>query len=190
MLRVVSAVDISASLGFLEAIREGGRLSDSSWPSGKVQSPSYSERLQRKRRRRNLCTLYTDSKYACVGFEPQKNDKSPILSSFVASTTAGEVAISSEQKVYDVVLKQAALVKKHLRSNTALDVKPDLVIPGTTTLLTEAYDRCGEVCAEYAKTFYLGQLSYPVFNLLLFLLGFHYGIRNQEIVINSSMVLS
>ncbi|PIA26680.1 hypothetical protein AQUCO_09100082v1 [Aquilegia coerulea] len=31
-------------------------------------------------------------------------------------------------------------------------------IPGTLTLLNEAYDRCREVCAEYAKTFYLGTL--------------------------------
>ena len=68
----------------------------------------------------------------------------------------GEMAVSSEQKVYDVVLKQAALVKKQLRSSEELDVKPDIILPGTQSLLSEAYDRCGEVCAEYAKTFYLG----------------------------------
>lgn len=155
MQRLVSPVDASASLGFLEAIREGGRFSDSSRLVGKVQSPSSNERLQRKRHRWSLCSLYADSKYACVGFQPQENDNFPIVSSFVANP-AEEVAISSEQKVYDVVMKQAALVKTHLRSNAALDVKPDMVIPGTTTLLTEAYDRCGQVCAEYAKTFYLG----------------------------------
>ena len=78
----------------------------------------------------------------------------PICSSLVANH-AGDVVISSEQKVYDVVLKQAALVKQQRRPN-AVDVKPDIVVPGTMYLLKEAYDRCGEVCAEYAKTFYLG----------------------------------
>ncbi|XP_038720427.1 phytoene synthase 2, chloroplastic-like [Tripterygium wilfordii] len=81
----------------------------------------------------------------------------PVTSSVVASP-AGEMAVSSEEKVYSVVLKQAALVEKQLRSRGDLDVKPDIAIPGTLSLLSEAYDRCGEVCAEYAKTFYLGTL--------------------------------
>ncbi|XP_022759397.1 phytoene synthase 2, chloroplastic isoform X2 [Durio zibethinus] len=78
-----------------------------------------------------------------------------------SSATAGEMAVSSEEKVYNVVLKQAALVKRQLRRSSGdldLDVKPDIILPGTLNLLSEAYDRCGEVCAEYAKTFYLGTL--------------------------------
>ncbi|XP_039049702.1 phytoene synthase 2, chloroplastic-like isoform X2 [Hibiscus syriacus] len=64
---------------------------------------------------------------------------------------------SSEQRVYDVVLKQAALVKEQ-RGKKALDLeKTSEKTDGFTDwdLLNEAYDRCGEVCAEYAKTFYL-----------------------------------
>ncbi|KAJ0550046.1 putative 15-cis-phytoene synthase [Helianthus annuus] len=57
-----------------------------------------------------------------------------------------------------VVLKQAALVKEQMREKEDVEVKPDVVLPGTLGLLSEAYDRCGEVCAEYAKTFYLGTL--------------------------------
>ncbi|KAE8659478.1 Phytoene synthase [Hibiscus syriacus] len=67
---------------------------------------------------------------------------------------------SSEQRVYDVVLKQAALVKEQ-RGKKALDLeKTSEKTDGFTDwdLLNEAYDRCGEVCAEYAKTFYLGTL--------------------------------
>ncbi|GKV00256.1 hypothetical protein SLEP1_g12978 [Rubroshorea leprosula] len=79
----------------------------------------------------------------------------PVIPSAVA-TPAVEMAVSSEEKVYNVVLKQAALVKKQVRSTGDLDVKPEIVVPGTLSLLSEAYDRCGEVCAEYAKTFYLG----------------------------------
>lgn len=87
----------------------------------------------------------------------------PVLSSMVANPT-GELVLSSEQRVYDVVLKQAALVNRELRSREDLDfdVKPDITVPGNLSLLNEAYDRCGEVCAEYAKTFYLGtQLMTP-----------------------------
>ncbi|KAH9674963.1 Phytoene synthase [Citrus sinensis] len=77
----------------------------------------------------------------------------------MVASTAGEVAMSSEEMVYNVVLKQAALVNKQPSGVTRdLDVNPDIALPGTLSLLSEAYDRCGEVCAEYAKTFYLGTL--------------------------------
>ncbi|XP_050228044.1 phytoene synthase 2, chloroplastic [Mercurialis annua] len=85
-----------------------------------------------------------------------KSNKLGMTTSLIASP-AGEMAISSEEMVYNVVLKQAALVKQ-LRSSEELDVKPDIVLPGSLGLLSEAYDRCGEVCAEYAKTFYLGTM--------------------------------
>ncbi|KAH9620943.1 hypothetical protein KSS87_016935 [Heliosperma pusillum] len=85
-----------------------------------------------------------------------------VVSSTVANPTGDMGVISSEQRVYDVVLKQAALVNRELRGrddlDLDLDVKPDIAVPGTLSLLGEAYDRCGEVCAEYAKTFYLGTL--------------------------------
>ncbi|ONK64201.1 uncharacterized protein A4U43_C07F23190 [Asparagus officinalis] len=145
LLRLISPVEIPSGLNSSEAIR------------GKVWSPKY-DNLHRKKPTWSLCSVYTDSKYACVGFEPENNGNFLIRSSLVANP-AGEVAISSEQKVYDVVLKQAALVKDQRRKmNTLIDVKPDMVVPGTLYLLREAYDRCGEVCAEYAKTFYLGTL--------------------------------
>lgn len=80
-----------------------------------------------------------------------------------ASALVGANPTSSEQKVYNVVLKQAALVKRELTSTIKEldgddDVKPDMIVPGSLSLLNEAYDRCREVCAEYAKTFYLGTL--------------------------------
>lgn len=66
---------------------------------------------------------------------------------------------SSVDRVYEVVLKQAALVREQRREK-ALDVKKPEEAEGSTggDLLNEAYERCGEVCAEYAKTFYLGTL--------------------------------
>ncbi|XP_020593288.1 phytoene synthase, chloroplastic [Phalaenopsis equestris] len=102
-------------------------------------------------------SLFLNYNYPCVGQEPEKDLKFPIYSSLVANPV-GEVAISSEQKVYDVVLKQAALVEQQLRKKNTLEVKTDMLVPGTPYLLKEAYDRCGQVCAEYAKTFYLGTL--------------------------------
>ncbi|KAI7724653.1 hypothetical protein M8C21_006387 [Ambrosia artemisiifolia] len=83
--------------------------------------------------------------------------KSEVVSRVVANPT-DELVVSSEQLVYDVVLKQAALVKDQIRAKEDIEVKSDIVLPGTLGLLSEAYDRCGEVCAEYAKTFYLGTL--------------------------------
>lgn len=75
-----------------------------------------------------------------------------------SGAVAAETARSSEERVYEVVLKQAALVKENRRgTNIALDMDKEV---GTDfangDLLNVAYDRCGEVCAEYAKTFYLG----------------------------------
>lgn len=70
---------------------------------------------------------------------------------------------SSEERVYEVVLKQAALVREQRRGrDKALELnKPNTGTDALTNrdLLNEAYDRCGEVCAEYAKTFYLGTCS-------------------------------
>ncbi|KAJ6391949.1 hypothetical protein OIU77_025832 [Salix suchowensis] len=67
---------------------------------------------------------------------------------------------SSTERVYEVVLKQAALVKEQ-KKERALDVGKENDQTESMTrgdLLNGAYDRCGEVCAEYAKTFYLGTL--------------------------------
>jgi phytoene synthase len=61
-------------------------------------------------------------------------------------------AMSSEETVRQLVLKQAALA-------AAARARP----PSTARLagrdagaLDAAFDRCGAVCKEYAKTFYLG----------------------------------
>ena len=104
-----------------------------------------------------LCSLSTDMKYACVGRSGLESASNfPLIANVLANPAAGEVAVSSEQKVYDVVLKQASLVKRKLGATGELDAKPDIALPGNLSLLNEAYDRCGEICAEYAKTFYLG----------------------------------
>ncbi|KAK9672190.1 hypothetical protein RND81_12G083300 [Saponaria officinalis] len=96
-----------------------------------------------------------------LGVEKQKRRVGfPVLSSIVANPTEDTTVVTSEQRVYDVVLKQAALVNRELqpRGDRDLDVKSDFFVPGTLNLLGEAYDRCGEVRAEYAKTFYLETL--------------------------------
>ncbi|OEL29843.1 Phytoene synthase, chloroplastic [Dichanthelium oligosanthes] len=100
-----------------------------------------------------LCSL----RYACLGLEPGEIGRASAVYSSLAVNPAGEAVVSSEQKVYDVVLKQAALLKRQLRTQTppVLDVRPqDLDMPRNG--LKEAYGRCGEICEEYAKTFYLG----------------------------------
>lgn len=76
------------------------------------------------------------------------------------STSVASPSRSSVERVYEVVLKQAALVREQ-RTEKALDVKKPEEAEGLTggDLLNEAYERCGEVCAEYAKTFYLGNFA-------------------------------
>jgi hypothetical protein len=70
---------------------------------------------------------------------------------------------ATEEAVYEVVLRQAALVDE-LQGKRAREAgrrrwreeEEDSELGWG--LLGDAYDRCGEVCAEYAKTFYLGEL--------------------------------
>lgn len=152
---VTPTIEVTNSVGFFNSVRDGNRLLD---PSISISRFWGSIRAKKGRKEKwNSYSVSTDLKYSGVGCSGLVDSGSNfhVLSSMVANP-AGEMAVSSEQKVYDVVLKQAALVKRQLRSSGDLDVKPDIVLPGTLSLLSEAYDRCGEVCAEYAKTFYLG----------------------------------
>ncbi|CAA3012241.1 phytoene synthase 2, chloroplastic [Olea europaea subsp. europaea] len=151
--------EVSSSTGFLESVREGIRNLDSSRSISQGRNLICNGRFRKGRKySRNLSYPNADSRYSCLGeSNPGDGRNLSVISSMVASP-AGEIALTSEQKVYDVVLKQAALVKRQLRSSDNLEVKPDIVLPGSLSLLSEAYDRCGEVCAEYAKTFYLGTL--------------------------------
>lgn len=75
----------------------------------------------------------------------------------------GRNFLSAEQRVYEAVAKQVAIVEREQsrsRQSSLLDVRPDLTPVSTLEMLDEAYTRCGEVCAEYAKTFYLGTKSH------------------------------
>jgi hypothetical protein len=73
---------------------------------------------------------------------------------------------ATEEAVYEVVLRQAALVDE-LQGKRAREAgrrrwreeEEDSELGWG--LLGDAYDRCGEVCAEYAKTFYLGEHPPP-----------------------------
>ncbi|KAF6146537.1 hypothetical protein GIB67_008823 [Kingdonia uniflora] len=137
---------------------------DSSSSRSLYLRPSFEGKLKRTKPNwssTSTCSLNQCLKFSCLGESENNNTRNikfPVLSSLVANP-GGEIVVSSEEMVYNVVLKQAALVKRQLRtSEVNMDVKPDLVVPGTLSLMNEAYDRCKEVCAEYAKTFYLGTL--------------------------------
>eukprot|EP00268_Persea_americana_P022380 TRINITY_DN2227_c0_g1_i2.p1 TRINITY_DN2227_c0_g1~~TRINITY_DN2227_c0_g1_i2.p1 ORF type:complete len:437 (+),score=88.16 TRINITY_DN2227_c0_g1_i2:403-1713(+) len=162
LLWVITPAEVSNSLGFSESFHEGGRQFHNLRSVNRAASSRNGRWKQREWKRRwSSCSLNADLKYACLGFVPEDSGNFPVVSSLIANP-AGEIALTSEQKVYDVVLKQAALVKEQLRANGTLEVKQDRAVPGSLHLLNEAYDRCGEVCAEYAKTFYLGtQLMTP-----------------------------
>ena len=92
---------------------------------------------------------------------------------FAAASLSGAVANpprSSEKKVYEVVLKQAALLKEQ-KKERILDVitgNDQAESMSRGDLLNGAYNRCGEVCAEYAKTFYLGICSLSLFLVFVY----------------------
>ncbi|KAF0931830.1 hypothetical protein E2562_005793 [Oryza meyeriana var. granulata] len=73
---------------------------------------------------------------------------------------------AAEGAVYVVVLRQAALVEEATTRGEAPGASRLLAAEdacggiGSCGLLGDAYDRCGEVCAEYAKTFYLATSPY------------------------------
>jgi phytoene synthase len=78
---------------------------------------------------------------------------------------AAEPSRSSEERVYEVVLKQASLVRE-VKRGVNIEFGLEKTIEGDFSngdVLNSAYDRCGEVCAEYAKTFYLGILLSHLF---------------------------
>lgn len=133
---------LANGFGFIDSIREGNRLIDSRLMIRDRCSVFARRRIKDRKQKRFSYSVNV-----------------PEITSMVVSTADELATLSSEEKVYNVVLKQAALITEKLRSNPDIDVNPDAVLPGNLGLLSEAYDRCGEVCAEYAKTFYLG-LSY------------------------------
>lgn len=154
MFWVVSPTcEISNGVGFLDALKESNRVVDSL----RSRSLVGCDRLNRGFRSRGNCgSLNVDLRFSCFAVFNSKNQGRVLPISSVATSPTGEIALSSEQKVYEVVLKQAALVKRHSASGQDMEVKPEIALPATLSLLNEAYNRCGEVCAEYAKTFYLG----------------------------------
>jgi phytoene synthase len=81
--------------------------------------------------------------------------------SAACSSAVAHPSRSSVERVYEVVLKQAALVREQ-RGESSLNLKKPIETDGMAdwNLLNEAYERCGEVCAEYAKTFYLGTSTF------------------------------
>lgn len=163
LLWVVSPTcEVTNGIGLMESVREGNRIHDSfrSISSQRNLIRSGCSRVSKGRKyRRSYGSVNADLRYACLGDSGLENGRRVFYptSSLVASP-AGEIALSSEQRVYEVVLKQAALVKRQLKSGQELEVKPEINLPGSGSVLSEAYDRCGQVCEEYAKTFYLGTL--------------------------------
>ncbi|XP_020591794.1 phytoene synthase 2, chloroplastic-like [Phalaenopsis equestris] len=68
---------------------------------------------------------------------------------------------TSQEMIHEAVIKQAALARENFRWNriAAADAAAvELSTPANSNMLNVAYERCGEVCKEFAKTFYLGTM--------------------------------
>lgn len=64
----------------------------------------------------------------------------------------------TDLRVKEVVQKQSQTHKSFVRENDHARRKPHF----HPDFLEEAYERCRNICAEYAKTFYLGLISFPL----------------------------
>ncbi|KAL3630369.1 Syntaxin-like protein psy1 [Castilleja foliolosa] len=158
VLRVVCTNPmIATGTGFFESGQDGNRAFLDLFRSKRLICNGKLKKGP-KNRTKNLSFTNGDSSHACFSGSSLEDGSILSLTPSMGASPAAEIALTSEEKVYDVVLKQAALVKRRLKSNEDLEVKLDIVLPGSLSVLNDAYDRCGEVCAEYAKTFYLGTL--------------------------------
>ncbi|GAA0161658.1 cyclase [Lithospermum erythrorhizon] len=151
--------EASTGTGFLVSVRKGNRLFDSSRIFSRDRNvPCKVRVMKRGKQKLSVSSLNAELDSSCIGASGlERGSKFSVLSSLVV-TPADNLFMTSKQKVYDVVLKQAALLQRQLGTKEDIEVKPDFVLPGPLGLLDEAYERCREVCAEYAKTFYLGTL--------------------------------
>ncbi|KAL8476586.1 hypothetical protein ACS0TY_029036 [Phlomoides rotata] len=155
---VYPSSEVSNSAGFTGLTRGGNQVHDSLRSSGCCKNLMFNGGLTKGPKNR------MDSSYrkACSRRSRLTNGSSVCVMSNVVAEPAGEIGLSSEQKVYDVVVKQAALVKRELKSSSDTNMKRGIILPGSVSVLGEAYDRCRQVCAEYAKTFYLGLNPLPL----------------------------
>ncbi|XP_027172717.1 phytoene synthase 2, chloroplastic-like [Coffea eugenioides] len=106
--------------------------------------------IARNRNSKSNSTICFELKFSSAGMVPAA----------VITDVTSPSRTTSEEKVYDVVLKQAALVKQKKTDRSIHEKKLLEQRTGNISwdLLNKAYDRCGEICAEFAKTFYLGTL--------------------------------
>ena len=115
-----------------------------------------------------MCSIFAPAAKPCISVN---NGKFPSRKSTV---TRAEVAMSPQQKstgifpalamhgipfadlhVQEIVERQSKnLAREDPREKPQFHPK----------FLVEAYERCRDICAEYAKTFYLGPTSFPFFH--------------------------
>lgn len=89
------------------------------------------------------------------GFTKERGSYLKVLSSLITDPS-DRSTLSAEQKVNDVVAKQASMFQDQMKRGFTGDLQSNELVKISPELLADAYARCGEVCAEYAKTFYLG----------------------------------
>ncbi|WVZ65818.1 hypothetical protein U9M48_015120 [Paspalum notatum var. saurae] len=113
-------------------------------------------------RRRGGCSVHAagSNTIDCLEARPWGSLALPGLQVAAPAPAPGDDALAgaapAEQRVHEVVLRQAALAAATPRT---AGIEPGPMAAGE---LREAFDRCGEVCKEYAKTFYLAtQLMTP-----------------------------
>ncbi|KAL0915737.1 hypothetical protein M5K25_013191 [Dendrobium thyrsiflorum] len=112
-------------------------------------------------------SLILQSKWSCqrrrkrqqwISFPSPSSNRSSAFSALLAIPTETSPMRSSQEMIHDVIIKQAALARETFQWNRRASSTVKLSSPASCNMLNAAYERCGEVCAEYAKTFYLGTM--------------------------------
>ncbi|KAI4387287.1 hypothetical protein MLD38_005130 [Melastoma candidum] len=120
-----------------------------------------------------VCPKGSSTVTSILSIMPRKPERRTVRALLSSPAVNDGSTLSSEERVYEVVLRQAALVRREtvpdFSSRRTIQLAEGEIggdsrgaagatLPAGGVLLNEAYDRCGDVCAEYAKTFYLGTL--------------------------------
>lgn len=77
---------------------------------------------------------------------------------FPSAGDASPDYVSAERRIHEAVVRTAAATAQRFQLQKDLSAGTEEAVPPA---LAGAYERCGEVCAEYAKTFFLGERSLP-----------------------------
>eukprot|EP00899_Mesostigma_viride_P002478 jgi/Mesvir1/12230/Mv00452-RA.1 len=133
------------------------------WLQGRAKDvgtlDSYGRKSLRKNSQKTVMMAAAESMSA-RGTEKSVPDKAPASGSKGASSATkpadGQATTTAQERIRNMVVAHAAEIMQDLQNGAMPMQALPTYDPAHQAMLDRAYERCGIVCAEYAKTFYLG----------------------------------